>query len=396
MPTTTPPSADNNQSDPNSPTAFMLSSLAPASNIKNSQLVAPPGPVNPIVVFTGAGKKSADTQVAAAREKLDKKNPKGAKSKQLASADAAAAPAVAVSGQSATPAATPDDLGRAARRVRPAARPLRPAAATSHACRRGQQLVHELHVSGQRRPCPAHRDACCAAADRRRADAAAAPEGQDQLSPAAAPERSLSVIAALVTPWRLFDAGAESRGARRMGFLQNLRDDVVFVRGALRALKMTTHIAKNPTRVFPLVMEELAAKYGDAPALISDREQLSYRALAARSNRYARWALQQGIAKGDTVCLLMPNRPEYMAIWIGITSVGGVVGLINTNLIGPSLAHCIDIAAPKHIIVAAELTAGFATARSLIKSPAKIWSHGESAEFPRIDRDDRKPWRIIR
>ena len=54
----------------------------------------------------------------------------------------------------------------------------------------------------------------------------------------------------------------------------------------------------------------------------------------------------------------MPNRPEYMAVWIGITSVGGVVALINTNLIGPSLAHCIDIVAPKHIIVAAELADG--------------------------------------
>ena len=87
-----------------------------------------------------------------------------------------------------------DNLGRAAWRVRPAGRPLCPVRATSHACRRGQQLVHELHVSGQRRPCPAHRDACCDAADRRRADAAAAPEGQDQL------ENPLNVIAALVTP----------------------------------------------------------------------------------------------------------------------------------------------------------------------------------------------------
>jgi fatty-acyl-CoA synthase len=172
-----------------------------------------------------------------------------------------------------------------------------------------------------------------------------------------------------------------------MGLLQNLLDDIVFVRGALRALKMTTPIAKNPTRVFPLVIEELAGKFGDAPALISDREQFSYRSLAARSNRYARWALRQGITKGDAVCLLMPNRPEYMAIWIGITSVGGVVGLINTNLVGPSLAYCIDIAAPKHIIVAAELLAGFSTAQSLIKSPARIWSHGDSPEFPRIDRE---------
>ena len=51
----------------------------------------------------------------------------------------------------------------------------------------------------------------------------------------------------------------------------------------------------------------------------------------------------------------MPNRPEYMAIWLGITRVGGVVALLNTNLTGPSLAHCINIVAPRHLIVAREL-----------------------------------------
>ena len=48
----------------------------------------------------------------------------------------------------------------------------------------------------------------------------------------------------------------------------------------------------------------------------------------------------------------MPNRPEYMAAWIGIASAGGVAALINTNLIGTALAHCIDIVAPKHVVVA--------------------------------------------
>ena len=85
--------------DPNSPMAFMLSSLAPAGNIKNSQLLGPVATVNPIVVHTGPAKKSADAQVATARSKLDKKNPKG--SKQVASVDAAAAPAEA-SGQTAS------------------------------------------------------------------------------------------------------------------------------------------------------------------------------------------------------------------------------------------------------------------------------------------------------
>ena len=63
-----------------------------------------------------------------------------------------------------------------------------------------------------------------------------------------------------------------------MSFLDNIHDDIVFLRGAYRALKMTTPIARNPTRVFPVVIEELADRFGDAPALISDRERLSYRA----------------------------------------------------------------------------------------------------------------------
>ena len=172
-----------------------------------------------------------------------------------------------------------------------------------------------------------------------------------------------------------------------MSFLDRFRDDLVFLKGAYRALKMTTPIAKNPARVFPVVIEELADRYGDAPALISDREHLSYRGLAERANRYARWALREKLAKGEAVCLLMPNRPEYMAAWIGITSAGGVAALINTNLIGTALAHCIDIVSPKHVVVAADLAAEFATAQPLLKTRPEIWSYGESSEFPRLDRE---------
>jgi fatty-acyl-CoA synthase len=173
-----------------------------------------------------------------------------------------------------------------------------------------------------------------------------------------------------------------------MGFIERLQGDVIALKGALRTLKMTTPIAKNPARVFPAVVEELADKFGDAPALLSDRERLSYRELARRSNRYARWALAQGLAKGDTICLLMPNRPEFMAIWLGVTRVGGVVSLLNTNLAGAALAHCINVVEPKHVIVAAELAAGFATARPQLATNAKVWLHGEGDDdFPRLDRE---------
>src|SRR6516162_8136038 len=108
--------------------------------------------------------------------------------------------------------------------------------------------------------------------------------------------------------------------------------------------------------------------------------------LAGRSNRYARWALGQGLAAGEVVCLFMPNRPEYLATWIGINSVGGVVALLNTNLIGSALSHSIDIVAPKHDIVASELMEAFATTQPYLKTKAKVWVHGEGySKFLRID-----------
>jgi fatty-acyl-CoA synthase len=150
----------------------------------------------------------------------------------------------------------------------------------------------------------------------------------------------------------------------------------------VRALEATAPIAANPRRILPGVIEEMAQSRGSATALISSHGDLTFRALAERANRYARWALGQNLAKGETVCLVMPNRPEYMAIWLGITSVGGVVALINTQLRGQSLAHCIDLVAPKHVIVAAELIEEFRSA-ALSGQPA-VWSHGGHAPL-RID-----------
>src|SRR5215470_10302480 len=174
-----------------------------------------------------------------------------------------------------------------------------------------------------------------------------------------------------------------------MELIDRLAADVTYLKGALRTLKATTPIAKHATRVFPAVIEDLAERYRDAPALLSDRERFSYRELGERANRYARWALAQGLGKGETVCLLMPNRPEYMAIWLGITRAGGVAALINVNLVGASLAHSIDIVAPRHIIVADELVAALQAAQPHLASgakSAKIWRHGgDAGQFPDIE-----------
>jgi fatty-acyl-CoA synthase len=171
-----------------------------------------------------------------------------------------------------------------------------------------------------------------------------------------------------------------------MSLFHRLRDDARFAAGAWRALRHTVPIAKTPTRIFPTLIEDAAARYGDKPALISDIETLTYRELDRRANQYARWALAQGLGRGEVVCLLMPNRPEYLAIWLGITRAGGAVALLNTNLTGPSLAHCIDLVSPKHVIVASALAPALGGAERLLKSRPSTWMHGARIGIlPRID-----------
>jgi fatty-acyl-CoA synthase len=154
----------------------------------------------------------------------------------------------------------------------------------------------------------------------------------------------------------------------------------------LRALELTKSLGNQSSRVLPLIIDDLARSRGDEPALLSDRECLSFRALAQRSNRYAHWALEQDLAKAEAVCLLMPNRPEYMAIWLGITRVGGVVALLNTNLAGPPLAHCIDTVRAKHIIVARELMEKFIDAQRHLTTQPKVWCHGDGADgIPNVE-----------
>jgi fatty-acyl-CoA synthase len=155
-----------------------------------------------------------------------------------------------------------------------------------------------------------------------------------------------------------------------------------------RALERTAPIAANPSRILPVVIDELAVRFGEAPALLSDRENLTFQGLAARAQRYARWARDQGVANGDVVCLLMPNCPDYMAIWLGLTRIGGVVALVNTNLTGDALLHSLTIVAPNHIIVGVELAENLAAVRAELDPAIRLWARGGDVPgLRRIDLD---------
>jgi fatty-acyl-CoA synthase len=167
-------------------------------------------------------------------------------------------------------------------------------------------------------------------------------------------------------------------------------------RSWLRALELTARIGDAPLRTFPCVVDELADRFGEATALIDERGRWGFRELAWRANRYARWALSLKLAAGEVVCLLMPNRADYLAIWLGLSKVGVVVALLNTNLRGAALAHCIIVSGGRRIIAAAELAQVLASARAELPEPLEVWTvpsatgrgappDGASIELDRLD-----------
>ena len=164
-----------------------------------------------------------------------------------------------------------------------------------------------------------------------------------------------------------------------MSIFQRIASELAYVRGALRSLRRTTPIAKHPNHTVREMFEELAREHTDRLALFSDTERLTYSALNGRANRYARWARSQGFAKGDVIALLMPNRPEFICVWLGVAKAGGLTALINTNLPGASLAHCINVVGARALIVDASLFNLFEAAKPYLGADVKVFVHGEVA-----------------
>ncbi len=157
-------------------------------------------------------------------------------------------------------------------------------------------------------------------------------------------------------------------------------------RAWLRALETTAQATREPERILPRMMTEWARKYGEAPALVSDRERFSFRGLEARMNQYSRWALSMDVTNGESVALVMGNRPEYFAIWLGLIRVGAIVALVSPDLRAPALAHALKVAHARRVIAAAECADVCADAIAGLEDAIELWVHGDGRpDTRRID-----------
>lgn len=106
------------------------------------------------------------------------------------------------------------------------------------------------------------------------------------------------------------------------------------------------------------VFHQYVAKHPQKACFIYEDREWSFREVNELSNRVANLFQQNGYKKNDVIGLFMENRPEFVCIWLGLSKIGVIVPLINTNLRQTSLLHSIQIAKCQALIYSDSLTSG--------------------------------------
>lgn len=162
----------------------------------------------------------------------------------------------------------------------------------------------------------------------------------------------------------------------KQGPFTRLKNEVTFLKIAVKTLRRLSALYKDPSHTFADTVEEIARTKPDNIAIYFEDRTMTYRDYNEQANRYARWALAQGIGKGDVVALLMENRPEYLVAWLGIIKAGAAAALINTNQTKKPLAHSLAVSGADHLVLGAELADSYSTAVDLLERPIKVWATG--------------------
>ncbi len=76
------------------------------------------------------------------------------------------------------------------------------------------------------------------------------------------------------------------------------------------------------------------------------------------TNQLANFFLAEGYSHGDVIALVLDNSIEYPCVWIGLSKIGCIAALINSNLRATSLLHSIRTVNAKGIITSKQLLPG--------------------------------------
>jgi fatty-acyl-CoA synthase len=132
-------------------------------------------------------------------------------------------------------------------------------------------------------------------------------------------------------------------------------------------------LVKNPANYQPLTplayLERAAEVFPDHAAIIHGGKSTTYREFHARAKRLASALTKRGIARGDTVAVMLANTPAMLEAHYGVPMTGAVLNTLNTRLDATIVGFSLDHGEAKVVIVDREFsrTMKEALARAKVK-----------------------------
>ncbi|MDC8805183.1 acyl-CoA synthetase [Halomonas pacifica] len=123
-------------------------------------------------------------------------------------------------------------------------------------------------------------------------------------------------------------------------------NDICHFNGALEKTA-ANHVALSPLSF----IKRAAAVYPDRTALIYHETRHSWRQTYDRCRRLASLLRSLGIARGDTVAVMLPNVPAMYEAHFGVPMVGAVLNAINIRLDAEAVAFILDHSRSRLLLV---------------------------------------------
>ncbi|MGW8815922.1 long-chain-acyl-CoA synthetase [Gordonia terrae] len=149
----------------------------------------------------------------------------------------------------------------------------------------------------------------------------------------------------------------------------------------LRGLLALRKLSDDDCDSIGALLERRAAQTPHAAAFRNEEGELTWRAVNDGANRTADVLASRGVAKGDVVAVALQNRQAWITTVMGAMKLGAIVALINTEMRGASLEHCVTTVQPKALVLGEEqigaVEGGVERARQWSSIPIYVRDQGE-------------------
>src|SRR5213078_46469 len=130
-------------------------------------------------------------------------------------------------------------------------------------------------------------------------------------------------------------------------------------------------LERNPANYAPLTPLSLIARtayiWPERLAAIHGDRRYTWAETYARTRCLASALARVGVAKGDTVAVMLSNTPEMVECHFGVPMTGGVLNTLNTRLDGEAIAFMLEHGEAKVLITDTEFAPAIEKALAKIK-----------------------------